>query len=332
MALPPARLSAIQRFHVLGDILRIPGKMTPPDLPFVIQRLAHYLGSEIEPVKSWLADPSQSLAPASPHNQPRWWSDHIHSALKDSLLGHSSGRDVTRLASQSNGEGACWMTVVPSAARCTLISPAIYRLAVCWWLGLPVGSNLVCPACHCAIDAEGDHLLCCHHNNFYARHAALVSTAENIFARAHLQVEVEVPLDRWISREPLRPADLLVHHWEDGKPLAIDFTVSHAAQRSEAPFSMAKARSFTKRLEEAKQKKYSEPCGKQGWAFTGAGMDAWGRQGLDCRSLLTKLMQKVSRTMPMWDRPRAIREMRETLNLAVMRQVWKCLASGSVLT
>ena len=147
-----------------------------------------------------------------------------------------------------------------------------------------------------------------------------------------MHVELEVPLDRWISREPLRPADLLVHQWDNGKPLAIDFTVSHAAQKSEMPFNSAKARNFTRRLEDAKQKKYNDPCAKQGWSFQGAGMDAWGHQGPDCRSLLTKLTQKVARSLPIWDRSRAVHAMRETVNLTVMRQVWKSLASGSILS
>ena len=71
----------------------------------------------------------------------------------------------------------------------------------------------------------------------------------------------------------LRPADILLRAWQGGKDTAVDVTIRHTLQSSEAPWTAAKAEAFLKATEKAKEAKYLTVCRHEGWAFAPAACD-----------------------------------------------------------
>ena len=129
----------------------------------------------------------------------------------------------------SSQQNVYWLSAILSRALGLEISPAIYRILLRWWLGIPLAfpteshdGSVDCPFCGDASDPFGDHALCCHKAEFYTRHQAIVKCLTAFVAAAGLRVANEVQID---GRE--RPADIFVNHWTTTDPVAVDVTVSH---------------------------------------------------------------------------------------------------------
>ena len=177
-------------------------------------------------------------------------------------------RDEARLLEQSNGIGSGFMAATPNHHLHTLFTSAQYRLALKWWLGMPLvlGSNATCPGCQGAVDTHGDHLLLCPRINFTKRHAAVQETLASILTAAGQGFTREMPLP---GTPNLRPADILLRSFQDGKDVAVDLTVSHGWQLSEQSQAVARDKwsPFLKRRETTKDTKYKAACEGEGWGF-----------------------------------------------------------------
>ena len=113
---------------------------------------------------------------------------HTIQAIQDSQC---SGRELVRLQCQHSPSIGPWLSDIHSSALGTEICPPIYRILLRWWLGLSVAASsgdadvpLKCPFCDGAMDAFGDHLLCCNKTEFYTRHHAVVKCLTTFVAVA----------------------------------------------------------------------------------------------------------------------------------------------------
>ena len=82
------------------------------------------------------------------------------------------------------------------------------------------------------MDAYGDHLVCCRRNNFSRRHNAVQDALGGLLHEAGQGWSKEVPLPDPLDAN-LRPADLLIKCWTEGKDTTVDLTVSHGWKQSE---------------------------------------------------------------------------------------------------
>ena len=121
------------------------------------------------------------------------------------------------------------MAVTPNPALHTTISADVYRLALKWWLGVPImtlptDQENLCPGCLSSLDVFGDHLVCCPRNNFQRRHAGVQHSVATLLTGAGQGFGLEVPLPG-PEDDTLRPADILLRSWLAGKDTAVDITV-----------------------------------------------------------------------------------------------------------
>ena len=244
------------------------------------------------------------------------------------LLEASSPRDQARLLEQANSVGSAFMAVTPSPATNTIISTDTYRLGLRWWLGVPIliGDPLPsCAGCQAPLDPFGDHLLCCPRNNFAERHNSVQDAFLSLLQAAGQGVQREQAVPGSDARE-LRPADLLLRHWQGGQDTAVDFTVVHGWQAAEARHvSRERWRSFLARKETAKKEKYTEACTKAHWAFIPAAFGTWGGQGPDAARLLHQVSKRVAGWVEGEERASEQETARHRVGLAVMRGVWALL-------
>ena len=249
-------------------------------------------------------------------------------------MSQAQGRDISRISSQTNGFGATWMAARPSNANKTIIPPHYYKLSLKWWLGLPVcPPNTPCPFCKEIMDVSGDHLVCCKHNNFTKRHSAIQNVLLDSLSSAHIPHVREAPLQAHnaaiVTQSQLRPADILLPNWANGRNLAIDITISHPAQLSEHPLTKEKSSSFLKRKEHIKHTKYDEPCKKEGWDFHPLMFDTWGRVGPTSDRILHRMVQKCLSNHTASHRTKACHELYQRITMVLMRQIWSQLSPGS---
>jgi len=202
------------------------------------------------------------------------------------------------LMEQGSGVGTTWMKATPSAPLHTLIPSEEYTLGLKWWLGAPILPDAErlgpCPGCLRPVDPFGDHLVCCARNNYTHRHAAVQEALANILVGSGQGFEREVAIPGQPEGD-LRPADLLLRAWQDGKPTAVDLTVCHGWQESErGSVSRERWRAFLRRKEEGKHAKYDAPCRQAGWGFLALGMGTWGGLGPEGAKLVHRLVKRAA--------------------------------------
>jgi hypothetical protein len=138
---------------------------------------------------------TQITGATSDHRRQKWWSEAIGGKAMERLLDHSTPRDQARLLEQANGVGASFMIVPPSEPLQTVFSPDTYRLALRWWLGVPLieatEAVTLCPGCQAEVDRFGDHLLCCLRNSYSTRHSAVQECLVNYLVEAGQGAEKE---------------------------------------------------------------------------------------------------------------------------------------------
>jgi hypothetical protein len=101
----------------------------------------------------------------------------------------------------------------------------------------------------------------------------------------------------------LRPADLLVANWSNGRDTAIDITVCHGWQLGEQRANVSAAqvqvsrerwRSFLKRKEGEKHNKYDITCSTVGWSFSAMAFGTWGEVGPECEGKLERISKRAA--------------------------------------
>ena len=155
-------------------------------------------------------------------------SAHIDAAARAAEYVSATRRDKKRLTSQAGEHAALFLGVVPDPARFQDFTPQEYTMLVRWWLGMPVYTHTLtkpCPACGKLMDNTGYHALVCKKwGGKVHRHHSLCNAYVKFARGAHL-----APLREQGVGGRTRPADVFLPIW-DGRPLALDFAVTHPQQ------------------------------------------------------------------------------------------------------
>ena len=285
----------------------------------------------MEPLASWRTRPDTIPTSHPRYTQQKWWTTLFQAAQRRDLVATvaNSARDLVRLNCQDKGVSSGWMKHPPHSATNSIVAPGDYQLGLRWWLGIPLlqdlPDNTPCPRCAATLDPFGDHLVCCKHNNFSARHGAVQECLLEFLRDAKQPVEREQGLDRENSRrvlkDRLRPADLLIRNWSAGKDVAVDVTVAHPLQRSESPWNMTRVSTFLKRREDAKILKYEDACRQEGWEFLPMAFSTWGSPGPQAYTLLHKILRRAAAATSAESRSEKISSLSNRLSLSLFRQV-----------
>ena len=125
----------------------------------------------------------------------------------------------------------------------------------------------------------------------------------------------------------LRPADLLIPAWSDGRPLAIDLTISHPCQNAELPYTGSKGTSFLKRKETIKLDKYSSPCQEEGWGFLPLALSTWGEVGPTSKPLWQRLRRRVAQGLDCEARSFTMHSLDQHISTLLAMQAATCIVN-----
>jgi hypothetical protein len=126
----------------------------------------------------------------------------------------------------------------------------------------------------------------------------------------------------------LRPADVLLMHWEGGRHAAVDFVVSHPLQLSQYPLSADKASRHVASEERKKVQRImsQEEFVESGWSFIPMGFGTFGNAGPSSIRLLSQVIQKATADLHGWEKTKRAMEIRLNISVALMRQVGRQLS------
>ena len=263
---------------------------TPPDFLSTCTSLLQWTGPQFEPLSSWIARPPIPSSIAAIHKQQKWWTTLIQSRIRESVITSSTLRDRCRLALQKDPHAAAWLTTIPHKALPDLLTGPEFRIALKWWLGLPLCDPThitTCPACHSTCDVFGDHWLCCSSSLITRRHNSLRNKLAHCLQSFGLSVQTEVVIG---TRD--RPADIALLHY-DSRPLALDITISHPLRPSASRDSDAQ-QSFLTSKETRKNTKYSLLCNREGWLFQPLAFHPWGGFGPLTNKFLQTTIRRIA--------------------------------------
>ena len=264
------------------------------------------------------------LVAGAEHAKQKWWGDAVAKARRKKLPTLGTARDQVRLLAQDGPLATAWLQVKPSRSLGTVLPDIDFRSLCRYWLGLPLvrdGSTLTCPACLEACDPFGDHFVSCHKNGLARRHNAL----RDEWAR--LLTTASVPHCKDVAASGgKRPADILLISWDRGRDVAIDFTVTNPLGAEAYPLNLDHARRHLVQAEKDKQNQEGPLCASVGCGFHPAEYSPWGGMGPSARWLLQEVTKRITVDLPHASHSLRAAELRQTLSLALAREVARELA------
>ena len=145
----------------------------------------------------------------------------------DQLYLTSSPANRARLLSVSSCHASSWLAVILSKGLNLSLEPEEFHVALKWWLGMDILSQVHCLYCpdH-QLDPLGHHAMTCKRGgDVFVRHNAQRDVFAQFCHRARLGGQLEVGHGSGSDSSHSQPADILVPNWLSGKPAAFDLTI-----------------------------------------------------------------------------------------------------------
>jgi hypothetical protein len=329
----PGRLSAIVSYlkdredgHCpVPDQVR---QTVPPDFVAILTDARAELGASVEPLSSWVANPLTAATASHRDSTQQKWADQLWQRQFRTWKTTGSHRELCRKALQTPNT-ASWLSCSPNANDNTLFEHCDYKVALQWWMGVPIAPETevgaTCPLCGACQDAWGDHAVTCRNNGITQRHSSvqqwLLTTARQ--AGVPCVQEAMLPDGR-------RPGDVLLQRWAGQGPRAVDLTVVHPLRPSSARPTVERVRESLLREEKAKEDKYRDACHAHHWAFQPLVFHPWAGttpQGAVFLHRLCRLHAENAEHPPL--KPDRVRMFWQTLTCTIMGEVARQLRSTS---
>jgi len=194
---------------------------------------ASWAESQATARESWLRPPQAETQTGSQTQISRSIDSTIHARL---VAESSSQRERQRLGRLTAEHAGAWVTAVPSRVEGSdcVMSPAVFRTAVRYRLGVPVArAGVNCSFCMQPFDLRGDHAACCKKNaDIIVRHNRIRNLISRMAEEGLLSPVLEKRGILGDSKRPgRRPGDVTLPCWRDSKGLAVDVCVT-------SPFSV----------------------------------------------------------------------------------------------
>ena len=220
-----------------------------------------------------------------------------------------------RLISLSASHATAWTT---GPNPWVSMSSTEYRYGLKWILGVELLEQpTVCTACSMLQDCYGRHAVTCRRSGAITRcHNLLRDVAKSISVAAGYTVFSEQTIP---SNHALRPADILIHNWKEGKPLALDFTVSTPSLNADSDPELKIAASMLDQACQKKVRHYRQACERDGWLFQPFAVDVFGAIHPTARKIAEAIIHRFEEKHT------------ECKTYPFATFVWRALTSASVM-
>ena len=213
-----------------------------------------------------------------------WWTHSMTAKAFRESRSSDTPREQLRLKLLTSDHGGEWLLLNPCRRLGTLVSSAEFRLLLRFRLGITLSASpRLCGCCHKLLSApeelKGDHAICCIKAGYVRRHYVMCDHLKYLLTVAGLRWEAEI----YVNAQRSLRADLVVHSFVDGKPLALDVQVVHGLSSRLGEEAVAKG-------ENDKKAKYSAACSMIDMNFSPVVWDTLGGLGPDSLKFMQKLI------------------------------------------
>ena len=207
--------------------------------------------------------------------------DHDLSVLLDKV----SLPDKARLLSISSPHAAAWLSVIPSLRLNLHLEPAEFQIAV---TDIPICSS------H-ALDPLGHHALTFKHGgDVVSRHNRLRDVLLESCRLACLGPQVEAGSGLGHEGHRTWPADILIPHWDLGKPAALDLSVTSTLNSSTLMEAGVTSGSAALAAEVRKHNANDAKCSELGWTCIPIAVETYGCWGAEAMQTLSRLASRLA--------------------------------------
>ena len=211
----PAYLTAKMNFRFNGaTLLQLPDgfwQKVLADLHAVICAFQATASPSTAQALQWLSSIQSDSNSHPDFCSLRWWANQVSQQTYNLLVDRALIRCLT------DRHANAWLQPCPTENLGLRLTPAEYTVLCKLQLGEPLfpgdSEAAVCGACGEAADPFGDQFLCCRKGGLIQRHTAIASQLWRICTAAGVPARPEVSLNN-----RMRPADLLLSHWQGGGP------------------------------------------------------------------------------------------------------------------
>ena len=212
------------------------------------------------------------------------------------LFDQSSPANKARLLSVSAPHATSWLSVIPSTSLALHLDPIEFRVAVKWWLGLDTSQGSQCAFCPAhSLDPLGHHALTCKcGGDVITRHNALRDTLAHFLHRAHASIEVEAGAGLFPDHSQSQPADILMKHWNHGRPIALDISVVSPLNPSTLAEAGVMVGAVLEATERRKHQANDVKCLALGWVSTPLVVDSYGAWGNEASRFLAQIIARLA--------------------------------------
>ena len=212
------------------------------------------------------------------------------------LLDKVSLPDKAHLLSISSPHAAAWLSVIPSLRLNLHLEPAEFQIAVKWWLGIAVTDIPVCSFCPShALAPLGHHALTCKHGgDVVSRHNRLRDVLLESCRLACFGPQAEAGSGLEHEGHRTRPADILISHWDLGKPAALDLTVTSTLNSSTLLEAGVTSGSAALAAEVRKHNANDAKCSELGWTCIPIAVETYGCWGAAAMQTLSRLASHLA--------------------------------------
>ncbi|XP_026428642.1 uncharacterized protein LOC113324540 [Papaver somniferum] len=187
-----------------------------------------------------------------------------------------------------------FLMAIPIVGLNQKIGARQFSAVLCYRLGIPLFElDSMCPFCKREMDIFGDHAVhCANEVCLKFIHDLVHDTIADICYRVGLPARKEADLGLLSNNgTSLRPADILVYNWDNGRDVCLDVTII-------SPFAGSRTLELGQALKDAvirKNTKYLEKCASQGYGFEASAFTTLGELGVETINFIERLRNYMSR-------------------------------------
>ena len=272
-----------------------------------------------------MSNPSEIAAPKLMKKLADIYFDRVTQTVESTF--QLSSRQIALWSSLKEDHTSDWLRVAPISGLGQTMNARTYRCVLCYRLGVPLFTTQVpCSACSRVFNGDiyGDHAVSCAGIvGIKHRHNIVRDVLVDICSRSGISARKEVDIGLYGDRDrSLRPADILLYSWEDGRDVCVDLTGSSPLTQS-GMLDFVPGRAVTDAAQR-KRVKYGAKCDDIGYGFLPFSFSSFGELEKDAVTLL-KRIQRFSMTQDIG--ARAAAHIFSRIGFAVARGVGAQLVS-----
>ena len=255
-------------------------------------------------------------------------SEDIDNLSRKILIHNANESDRARILSSSGNQISLILTAPLGTARGFRLTNQEFQTYIQHLLGTDVTNNKDrCRHCQKDLDTKGYHCLVCKKGDAgpIARHNAIRNIIFNYCQKAIFNPRLEIPI---MSGSKQTPADIYLPNGANGKPVAIDVTISHPQAKKVVKNAADETGYANKMAAIGKVDKHQAVCQKEGIKFVPFAIEIFGTISQLGTDLIEQIATAISNRISS-KKSNVLNELLRKIQFSLVRSINAAISSRS---